>query len=406
MSRMIALLIVFLDNLGIGLVFTMLPPLIYDPSFTFLFLEVSTTMRSILLGLLLAIMPLGQFITAPIWGSISDNIGRKKPLTISLCCATIGYCISLLAISSRNLDILLLSRAIVGVSAGNMSTVQAVLADVSTDKTRITNFGFFSMALGGGFAIGPFFGALLSTQGHYFPFLFGLGFTVTALILMFFFKETNLAPTAKKIQLSQSFLTFQKAFYMKKIRPLFLCSFIHNFGWSFFYGLSPIYLISEYGFRPMHLTIFYGVVGAMYAFSAGVLIRAFTKRIKASVLLFLGLGLTGTSFLLIPILPSIYLLWPLIIFVSYVVAFVAPSYTTIISDKSSPEMQGETLGVLSSVNALALVCSLFCGSLVGTYPTSAFWVAGICNLLAAAIIPLFFTSKDFFKKMFQPRQKA
>ncbi len=392
MSRLIVLLVAFLDNLGVGLVFPILPSMMYDSSFALFSVEISETLKGSLLGLLLAVMPLFQFLTAPIFGTLSDGKGRKKPLLASILLAILGYSLSLIAVGARSFSLLLISRIIVGAAAGNISIVQAVIADISTQENKVSNFGLYSMVLGVGFALGPFFGGALASLGYIVPFIFALALTLLSFLLTLFFQETHFILVSKKMSFSLGFSYFLKAFQTKGLRTLFTACFLHNFGWSFFFGLSSVYFISHYLFSPFQLSLFYATVGAVYALSAGIFIRPLTKRIKPRILLYFGVFFTGISIMAIPLLPTVIWLWPTVVLLTYFVSFVAPTYTTLISNQSPPELQGETLGILASVNALALVVSLlFSGSLVGAYPTSPFWVGGLCNICTALLI--FFARK-------------
>ena len=109
-------------------------------------------------GLLVASYSLAQFVFAPVWGHISDRVGRKPILTLTLAGNAIAYTVYAL---SRDLTMLFVSRSISGVFAANISTAQAYVADVTTPQNRAKGMGMIGMAFGLGFVLGPAMGGPL-----------------------------------------------------------------------------------------------------------------------------------------------------------------------------------------------------------------------------------------------------
>jgi len=387
-SFYIALFVAFVDFMGVGLIYPLFSSMLFDGSLSLLHPDTSHEMRGLWLGLLLALMPLAQFFSAPIWGALSDSKGRKKPLQFSLAIAFFGYIIALGGVWLGSIALLLFSRVVIGFASGNMSIVQAAIADLSLPEEKTKNFGLYSMALGVGFTLGPFFGGMLSSWGYSVPFLFAA--VIVALNLGFaiaFFKETHHLISERKLNWSIGIAHIKKAFRFKGLRTILLCSFLHNFGWSYFFEFTPVYLISHYQFTPPELGIFFGAAGGFYALSAGLLIRPFVNRFKPETLFFGGNFFAAFAILALLILPSLHWIWPVMFLICYFVAFVTPSSTTLVSNGAAPKIQGEALGILSSVNAAALVLStLFSGSLVGAHPTLPMWVGGTIIFIAAVII--------------------
>ena len=398
-SFYISLLVAFIDNMGVGLIYPLFAAMLFDNTLALLPPETTDEARGIWLGILIALMPLAQFFSSPIWGSLSDGKGRRPPLNLSICIGALGYVVAFLGILVSNIWLLLLSRAIVGLASGNISIVQAAVADLSTQEEKATNFGLYSMALGVGFALGPFFGGALASWGYAVPFLFA--FLLMLLNLLFsvlFFKETHQPQsTEKKFNLYQGIENIKKVVLLNGIRTVLVCSFLHNFGWSYFFEFIPVYLISKFEFNSFSLGLFYGAAGCFYAVSTGLLIRPFVKRFQPDRLFFVGNILTAMGILLLPWLPISHYLWPMLFLICYSVAFVSPSSITLISNYAGGEKQGEALGVLGSVNSAALIFSpLFCGSIVGKKPSLSMLVGGAA-LMSAGLI-LAFLKGLFFKK--------
>jgi DHA1 family tetracycline resistance protein-like MFS transporter len=268
-----------------------------------------------------------------------------------------------------------------------MSIVQATIVDVSLENEKTKNFGLYSMAQGVGFTLGPFLGGLLAAGGYNVPFLFALVIIAGNLgIAVFFFRETHFQISPQKIHWNMGLVQLKKAFRLTHIRTILFSSFLHNFAWSFFFEFIPVYLISRYLFTATDLGFFYAVAGGFYALSTGLLIRPFIARFKPEGLFFAGNVATAIVIFAMLLIPSSLWIWPLLILMCYVVAFVTPTSTTIVSNSASSKIQGEALGILGSVNSAALVLSpLFSGSIVGAYPELTMWV-GSCMMIIAALI--------------------
>jgi MFS transporter, DHA1 family, tetracycline resistance protein len=383
--------------MGVGLIYPLFASMLFDRSLDLLPLQTIPEVRGLWLGIIIALMPLAQFFSSPIWGAISDNKGRKKPLHFSIAIALLGYLVALCGVTLSNIWLLLTSRVIIGIASGNISIVQATIADLSSKEEKSKNFGLYSMALGAGFTLGPFFGGLLSFFGYNVPFLFAtILIFINLIFTTIFFRETLHTTFKQKVHWSIGVNHIKKALRFSGLRTILLCSFLHNFGWSYFFEFTPVYLISQFQFSPLELGFFYGAAGSFYSLSTGLLIRPFVKRLKPETLFFGGNFLAALCILAMPFLPTSFWTWPLLFLICYFVAFVTPSSTTLISNSANSEAQGEALGILSSVNAAALVFSpLLSGSFVGVYPTLPMKIGGVTMLVAACIVLARFRSRLF-----------
>lgn len=400
-SFYIALLVIFIDLVGVGLVYPLFSTMLFDGNSPLLPAATSYEMRGLWLGILLSLMPLTQFFSAPIWGALSDSKGRKKPLLISLGVGLCGYLVALGGIVLGNFFLLLSSRIIIGFGAGNTSIVQATIADLSSPADKAKNFGLYSMALGTGFTLGPFFGGGLAKWGYFFPFLFATIIVGLNIVFAFiFFKETNRNLFKRKLSWTVGFNNLKKAFRFKELRTILVCYFIHCFGWTFFFEFLPVYLMQRFQVSPSGLGMFYGLFGAFYALSTGVLIRPLVRRLKPETLFFGGNFLTAFVILSFLLLPTSFWLWPISFLLAYFVGFVSPTATALVSNHAPDEVQGEALGVLSSVNAAGIVLSsLFSGSFVGAYPSVSIWVGGLLMLATSLIILVVLRQRLFRKRL-------
>ena len=167
-------LIVFLDIVGFSILFPLFPALLSH----YVELEGSTGLAGELAarleefasgdrhavvalfgGVLGAVYSLLQFLFAPFWGGLSDRIGRRPTLLVTLVGTVAAY---VLWIFAGSFSILIAARLLGGVMAGNISTASAVIADTTDHRSRVKGMGIIGMAIGLGFVLGPAIGAIAS----------------------------------------------------------------------------------------------------------------------------------------------------------------------------------------------------------------------------------------------------
>lgn len=138
---------IVLDAVGIGLIFPILPALLKDVT--------HAENVAPYIGIMTALYAVMQFIFAPVLGSLSDRLGRRPVLLISLAGAAVNY---LFLAFAPNLWMLLLGRAIAGLTSANVSVATAYVTDISPEDKRARRFGLLNAMFGIGFIIGPVLG--------------------------------------------------------------------------------------------------------------------------------------------------------------------------------------------------------------------------------------------------------
>ena len=185
-------LTVFIDLLGFGIILPILP--LYAEQFGAEPNEAT---------LLVAIYSLMQFLFAPLWGSFSDRYGRRPILLLTLLGSVIAYTGLGFA---NSLWILFIARSLAGIMAGNISTAQAYIADITTPTNRSRGMGIIGAAFGLGFILGPAIGGLLigsdlDNANFHLPSLFAGGLSLLALLCaLMLLPESLNSETKAKIQ--------------------------------------------------------------------------------------------------------------------------------------------------------------------------------------------------------------
>ena len=242
----------FIDSLGLGLVFSILNTLIFDPSAHFFAAELTPQLRNLLYGVTIGTYMLCWFFGAAFLGDLSDQIGRKKCLIICLLGAVLGYFLTAMAVLFANFSLLITGRIIAGFTAGSQSIAQAAIVDLSESEHKARNLGFILFFCSIGFAFGPVIGGLLSASSlvswfsFAMPFYFAASISfVNALLLQWLFHESFTHVHKVHYKLYHAIAIFISAFKHERIRELSFVFLIMIFGWSGFYSFVSMYLSSK-----------------------------------------------------------------------------------------------------------------------------------------------------------------
>ena len=217
-------MVIFIDTLSGSLLIPLLPALFVSSPDSILLPNVSATSRYFLFGLTQAIVFVAMFFSCPILGDLSDRLGRKKIMMISLLGAFIGYLISVMAILIHAVSLLLVGRLIAGFTAGSMSAAKAAIIDLSSDKVRTTNIGYILLAVSLGSILGPLISGTLSNSNwvSWFhlttPLYFAAVLSFLNVIYLYIGFKENYTPTDKPIQIFSGLTAFSSAFTIPKIR--------------------------------------------------------------------------------------------------------------------------------------------------------------------------------------------
>jgi DHA1 family tetracycline resistance protein-like MFS transporter len=354
---------VFIDMLGVGVLIPVIPMLFLVPESTEYLLPIGTSLNSgfVLFGLLLCIFPLMQFISAPILGQLSDRFGRKPILVIALLGTCLGYILFAVGVFTKNIPLIFASRALDGITGGNISVAQAAIADSTEPKDRAKTFGLIGAAFGLGFIIGPFVGGILSDSHVVFwfnsaiPFIFTsvLAF-INVLLVIFRFTETNKHKAVDlKLNIFDSIRRVIVAFRDKKLSPLFFTNFLYVSGFTFFTGFFGAFLIKKFGFGQSEIGNYFAYIGIWIVITQAFITRYVSKRLEEKDVLKWSMLGTGIFMVLQVFVPVWYLLLIISPFFAIFNGLSNSNSVGLISKSADKSMQGQVLGMNSSVQALA-----------------------------------------------------
>lgn len=386
-------LTVFIDLLGIGILIPVIPQLFANPlsSEYILASNVSINTGYLLLGLLIAVYPLGQFLATPILGQLSDKYGRKKILALSLLGTSISYVVFAIAIMTKNLPLLFFSRFFDGITGGNISIAQAMIGDVSKPENRAKNFGMLGAAFGLGFIFGPYLGGKLSDPSvlSWFtlatPFYFaGILAFLNMLSVLFLVPETNHNLWKEKLTWGKSLSNIKKALEMKDMSTLFLTSFLFFGGFTFFTSFFGVFLIDKFKFTQGNIGDFFAYVGIWSIFTQAVLTRIFAKKFTESKIIpytLIGAGVLVLAYFLPTKSWELFLIPP---FFSACTGLTMANTNSLLSKKAPANQRGEIMGISSSVQALAqTIPAILSGFIAASLaPTTPLFVASIIIVIS------------------------
>ncbi|NGX35465.1 MAG: Tetracycline resistance protein, class C [Candidatus Anoxychlamydiales bacterium] len=399
-SLYLILFIVFFNYVGIGLVYPVFSSMLFLPESSFINPETSFSMKGVYLGILLCCTPIASFFSGPFLGTLSDQKGRKPLFIISLSVGVLGYVFCVFGVLLKSVFILMFARVIIGIANGNIGVVNAAIVDLSDAKTKTKFFGFYSMALGVGFTIGPFLGGMFSKSGFVIPFLVaGIAILINLFLILFFFYETHDCSYQKKdVKFLQNIFNLKKVFYIPNIRDFFIIIVIYCFGWSIFYEFLPVIWIEYYGFDVAKIGFFFAYGAGFYALSSGLLIKPVINRYAPQKILFYTLCGMGCLILLVFLPLNSFFVWIYLPIFELLGALIYPSYNTIISNAVDKDSQGEILGISGSIQSLAYgISPLLGGVFLGLNIHMPIFLGGISMLIAAIIVRKIALRKKFIQ---------
>jgi len=206
----------------------------------------SVATRSIVLGLLLCLYPLGQFVGAPVLGALSDRVGRRPVLLGSLAASTVWYGVIGAALVVRSLPLLMVASFLGGLGEANISIAQSSIADSTstTDRNRLFGYVYLSSSLA--YVVGPLAGGQLAD--HHLASWFGYPtpfFVVDALLALtllgicLFFSESHRPSAHAAGGYLKSFINLATVITDRRLRPLYLVNFLLYLAIFGFFRIYP-----------------------------------------------------------------------------------------------------------------------------------------------------------------------
>ena len=304
------------------------------------------------LGWMMSTYSLMQLICAPLWGVLSDRIGRKPVLTIGV----LGYAISLLMFGLANsFWMLFFARTLSGIlSSATMPTAMAYIGDHAPEKERSGGMGQLGAAMGVGIVVGPLLGGFLSEDSLSFPFFIGAGLAFLAsLLVIMILPESRLPAPAADQRTRLTLATFRQTF-LSPVGILLLLIFVMSFGLTSFQGITGLYVIDKFAFDTKQVGAIWMVMGGTLIVVQGALTGPITRRFGEAFLIRLGLAGGALGFIAMSLAVNYGTTLLALGFFTLALALIGPALNAHIS-RFAGERQGTVMGLNSAATSLGRV---------------------------------------------------
>ena len=374
----IVLAVVFLDLLGFGIIIPILP--FYTRSFP--------GGTEFVIGLLAASYSAMQFGFAPVLGSLSDRVGRRPVLVLSLVGSVLAWTIFGLADA---LWLLFASRMLAGAMGGNLSTAQAYVADVTPTERRAAALGYIGAAFGVGFIFGPGIGAVLSFDATVaavdaalpavvpitkfsLPSFAAAFASLCGVVVAVLFLPESRAPAAaddERATRASAVAQIRAAVAAPGLRELLVAFFLVSFAFSGVQIMFIPYVADVYGYTAAQSALLLTYIGVLAVVTQGVLIGRLTARYGP-----VPLSLAGTAILVVSVgslpfskglgsvLPDLTGLLPflgadllgLLVILTFLPVgngVLSVTLTALVSQRAGADVQGSAFGITQGAGSLA-----------------------------------------------------
>lgn len=357
--------VVFINLVGFGLVVPLLP-----------FFAQSLKAEAWQITLMFSAYSLGQFFAEPFWGRLSDRIGRKPVLLITLAANALGY---LMLAFAPNIWLAIAIRLFTGLGAGNISTVQGYVADVTPPEQRAGRMGLIGAAFGLGFIVGPGLGGLLTQPqlghiGYQLPIFLAAALAALAAVgVIIFLRESRSRadPAAPR----PAFLAgLHFAITQPVVSRVLVVTLIYMAGFSAMEAVFGLWAEHRYNWGPREVGLSFMIVGLVSTLNQGIFAGRLARKFGEARVLATGMLLFGASLVLQVAAPMAWFpagaldlgLFTLPVPEGWIIPVVMalgacgmslamPNISAMISRASPPDRQGAMLGLNMASSSIARI---------------------------------------------------
>lgn len=384
-SLLVLFLTIFIDLLGFGIVIPLLP---------YYARHYGASGRVV--GMVVAVYSLMQFFFAPLWGRLSDRIGRRPVLLVSLSGSFCGYVLFAL---SESLPMLFVARLVAGVAAANIGTAQAYIADSTSPENRARGMGIIGAAFGLGFILGPPAGGILSSlgtragyHGNFLPGLVSAALSLVAFLVATFALAESKPPTNATVGTGRARFdrgVWREMLQSPALRTVYATLFLIILAFAGMETTVALFARDRYGLTARDLGYFFGFMGVIVASIQGGLIGKLTRRFGERRLVSAGAVSLCAGMLAVPSIADPRYLYAAAFFIAVGQGLCYPSLTSLVTKFAVAEKHGSALGISSSVGSLSRIAGpLYAGVFYDAIGAPGPFYAGGALVLVALVLSL------------------
>ncbi len=302
----------------------------------------------IVVGALLSVFAACQFIAGPLWGNLSDRIGRKRVLIISQIGATIGW--TMLAFAP-NIAIVFVARIIEGLSGGNLSVTQAYVGDLVPSEKRGRAFAYVGASFSGGLIFGPLIGGVLFARfGYTAPFLAAAALQVLTLAVTIAILPESRKPGDERTPTLRDIVT---ELTDPRVAPILWQKLVLSLGLYGWFAAFILVLQRQLGLDAANSSYLFGVFGAVsVVLQLGVVAR-FVDALGARRASNIGFVSLVGAFVIASFMHDYLTTAVMIVLFALGMALENAAIPTLLSDAAPENVRGTVLGVGSSLENIS-----------------------------------------------------
>ncbi len=346
-------------------------------------------------ALILTVYALAQLLFLPAWGWVSDRVGRRPVILISLFGTVCSFVVLAFADS---IGMIYAARALAGFFAASIGTAQAVVTDVTSPSERARGMGIIGAAFGAGMIVGPMIGGLTAELHEKAPF-YAVALLATANFIVAWLR----LPESRPLELrSPDWSEFRHSFVPTPVRlvmavhdrriGLFLYLFFQLFtAFAVLEALITLYMGDEYGATPLDVGLLFAWIGVVLAVTQGLLLRRLVNQAGETHLVVIGLVAMGTGLAAMAFVPSYGWFYAVGTVIAFGNGITFPSFTSLYSKACEAENAGELLGQGQAMATTGRIVGPTIGGLLMQhwFPSAPFLIAGAMMLLSLAMFGAF-----------------
>ena len=376
----VLLLTVFVNLVGFGLIVPLLP-----------FFAESLDAEPWQVTLVFSAYSLGQFFGEPFWGRLSDRIGRKPVLMMTTAANVLGY---LMLAFVPNIWAAMAVRLFTGLGAGNISTVQGYVADVTPPERRAGRMGLIGGAFGLGFIVGPGLGGLLADEGagrigFQIPIFAAAGLAALSCLGVLLFLRESRAEQDPATPRPAFLAGLKRARANPVIARVVLVTAIYMAAFSGMESTFGLWAQARHGWGAREVGLAFMGIGVVSAVSQALITGRLARRFGEAQVLAFGMVLFGAGLLVQTLLTEDALV-PLVMAIGgFGMALGMPNISALISRSSLPDEQGALLGLnMAAGSAARMLGPIAAGATFSLFGPNTPFLTGALLVIPAALLAL------------------
>jgi MFS transporter, DHA1 family, tetracycline resistance protein len=337
-------------------------------------------------GLLMSIYSLMQFFFSPMWGRVSDRLGRRPVLLFCLLGEAGAY---LLFAAARDLNMLFVARALAGFFGASISTASAYISDVTPANERSKGMALIGAAFGLGFMVGPALGGgltWLAEGSTSFTLYFVSALCFLTFIFGYFFLQESLKEKANHSRESR-WQNFIKYFKRPVVSQLLWIFFINTLAFATFEATLVLLMADRFAWGLGEVSFGFAYIGVISTVNQGLLVRRLLPRFGERNMLVFGISMMTLCFAAIPMATELWMMVIVMTVLPFAYAFMNPTLLGSLSVLSASNEQGAVLGSAQGLAALGRILGpAFGGFVYGAHQGSPFFFAALFTLIGSLIV--------------------